>query len=124
MKKILLVDDDEIANFLSKSVISECASCEIEVAGNGEEALRIIAGCLQSDACPDLIFLDLNMPVMSGQEFLIALQELPEKSTMKIIVLSSSCAHTDIDSVIGQVKGYLTKPLTADKFRKVLEQCE
>ena len=121
MKKILLVDDDPIANFLNKSVVEECANCEVEMAENGQEALDIIKSCITSEDCPDLILLDLNMPIMDGYEFLSAMDKVSVRRKIKIVVLSSSSSKSDMAlAEKKKVQGYLTKPLTEDKFQKIL----
>lgn len=65
---ILLIDDDPIANYLTERLLGHLQIAhKIEKAHNGYEALEIIHGhCSKGHSCPDLILLDINMPVMSG----------------------------------------------------------
>ncbi|WP_298545930.1 response regulator [uncultured Aquimarina sp.] len=67
LKRFLLVDDSNSTNFFNKTIIQK-ADCveEVLIATNGSSALQH----LQSDTIPEIIFLDLNMPVMNGWEFL------------------------------------------------------
>ncbi|RYF90086.1 MAG: response regulator, partial [Chitinophagaceae bacterium] len=70
--KILCVDDDPITLMLYKMVVAKSGfATQIDTATNGEEALHYFDRILEeSDDYPKLIFLDLNMPIMSGWEFL------------------------------------------------------
>ena len=75
MKKLhclLLVDDDSIATYISKTVLKRFGiEGDISIAINGKDALKIIDHHVKSDPpCPQVIFLDINMPVMDGFEFL------------------------------------------------------
>ena len=71
-KNILLVDDDKIFNFLSEKTITSLGLAnEINFAANGKQALEILDRCKKGQLqMPDIIFLDLDMPVMNGYEFL------------------------------------------------------
>jgi len=67
MNKILLIDDDVPTNFYNQYILKKHSNnCEIIVKTNGSEALEY----LKKAALPHLIFLDINMPVMNGFEFL------------------------------------------------------
>jgi len=67
LKRFLLVDDSKSTNFFNKTIIlkTDCVE-EVLIATNGSNALKY----LESDTIPEIIFLDLNMPVMNGWEFL------------------------------------------------------
>ena len=73
---ILLVDDDNTTNFLNQALLRRMAvSDAVLVAGNGQQALDLLAvHCEQpaSPTCPALILLDMKMPIMNGFEFLQA----------------------------------------------------
>jgi CheY-like chemotaxis protein len=70
-KNILLVDDDKIFNFLSEKTIASLGFAnEIHFASNGQHALELLELCRSGEIQkPDIIFLDLNMPIMNGYEF-------------------------------------------------------
>lgn len=128
--KVLLVDDDEVSNFINTQVLSDVnLADEIMIAMNGQEALDMLNQCARrhtsqdTTCCPDLIFLDLNMPVMNGFEFLQAC-EYCRKKKISIVILTSSSNQKDVETAhqFPQVKCYLNKPLTADKVQKALQQ--
>src|SRR5687767_6004032 len=124
-KNIMLVDDDKIFNFLSEKTISSLGLAnEIHFATNGKQALELLQlyknGEIQR---PDIIFLDLNMPVMNGYEFIEAfsLMDLPNKESITIVVLTSSADPKDMARAkeLG-VKYYFNKPLGRDEIKKLI----
>lgn len=122
MKRVLLVDDDPISNFINRLVVEEVTSCEVVIAENGQEAIDIIQNCSSKEDYPELILLDLNMPVMDGHEFLNEFEKVSEKPKVKIIVLTSSNAKSDVDKAQKKkIQGYVIKPLTSDKLQEVLD---
>jgi CheY-like chemotaxis protein len=120
---ILCVDDDSITLMLCKKVISKSSfSNEIITAQNGEEALSYF-NMLKYDnissppkKSPNLIFLDLNMPVMGGWEFLDHFNSTnySEFNDTKVIILSSTIDPQDIEKAKTYpiVIDFLSKPIT------------
>ena len=127
-KNILLVDDDRIFNLLNGKIIDRLGLAKsIQTATNGKEAIEMIKQKHDSDELPDIIFLDLNMPVMDGFQFIekFNTMKMPGVKKPMIIVLTSSADQRDISRVksLG-VKHYLNKPMTAESIRSVLEEEE
>ncbi len=126
---VLLIDDDEPTNFLNQ-VIIERAGCaeEIKTVQSGREALEYLmqASSNQTFPCPDLIFLDINMPAMNGWEFLERYAHLPahQKANVVIVMLTTSLNPDDRAKAheISEVTGFETKPLTVDKLQALLEK--
>lgn len=123
-KCVLLVDDDVVSNFLNKEILSSIGiTNEFHVVTNGEEAINFINNNVGSD-CPDLIFLDINMPVMDGFQFLEEFEQFPnqQRERIKIVMLTSSSNKKDIERAYQfPILGYLNKPLTIADVKSVLD---
>jgi CheY-like chemotaxis protein len=118
INKILLVDDDAAANYLSKELLESLnAAKEIEIAENVLRALKIIS---QED-CPDIIFLDIKMPGLDGFDFLDKLKKLTLSKNVKIVMLTSSLRPEDKLRAFSYkaVVDYLEKPLTPEKVQMI-----
>ena len=89
LKLILLVDDDEATNFLHKIMINDAGCAQgIHVAKNGKEAIEYLTNAIEGKyPQPDLIFLDINMPVMNGWEFLDEFEQIKNQINKKLITL-------------------------------------
>jgi CheY-like chemotaxis protein len=119
MKNVLLVDDDNIANFLSTKTLERMGYAnQIDTALNGQEALSLFNEYYQGTRqLPDLILLDINMPIMDGFEFLEAFRKLrlPRIEEVRVVIVTTSIHPNDLEraKALG-VKHYLTKPLTPE----------
>lgn len=119
---ILFVDDDPITLMLCKKVINKASfSNEITTAKNGEEALNYFDSIKKNQEkeiqkVPELIFLDLNMPVMGGWEFLecFSSSKYIDFNTTKIVILSSTIDPEDLNKAKKYpfVIDFLPKPIT------------
>ena len=126
MKNVLLVDDDAVFNFLSKKMVKRLGVAkDIHTALNGREALDLFNSYYQgATTLPDVILLDLNMPIMDGFSFLEAFNrlEVPGKDRVKIVVVTSSHDPKDKERTMKLgVTDYLTKPLQPEKLKAALE---
>ncbi len=130
---ILIIDDDEPTNFISRMLIDEYDCAEnIEIVQSGAEALRYLAKCEQANPgnnfnlCPDLILLDINMPAMNGWEFLEQYEKLDKtiKDNIVIEMLTTSINPDDRLKAenIKAVAGFETKPLTTEKIDSIIKQ--
>ena len=127
---VLLVDDDPITNYLNRRLLEKLDATEqVLVALNGHEALQVLAReCPESgpgSCCPALIFLDVNMPLMNGFDFLDAYQLLPlaRRRAIVIIMLTTSVHPNDMQRLENRpVAGFLSKPLNPEKIQRVLDQ--
>ncbi|MEB2777597.1 response regulator [Algoriphagus sp. D3-2-R+10] len=122
---IFLVDDDPINNLINRRLLGKVGIAENIVEFlEGEEALLKL-----NDFDPNLsilIFLDINMPVLNGWEFLNKYQEIHANRSDKIVILSSSIDYQDRFKAQGYqiVSGFLEKPLTLEKIRIQMEKYE
>jgi CheY-like chemotaxis protein len=125
-KNILLVDDDEIFNFLNRRTLEGLGMTnDIHTALNGQEALKLFNEySMGSKALPDIVLLDLNMPIMDGFQFIEMLGKLdiPRKEAVKIIIVTSSQDPKDVlrAQKLG-IEYFLTKPITEDDIRGALK---
>lgn len=125
---ILFVDDDPITLMLCKKVISKAAfSNQIITAQNGEEAINLFHTLLNNveKTVPELIFLDLNMPIMGGWEFLAEFSKptFEQFHDIKVIVLSSTIDPEDLEKIkeFPMVMDFLPKPISLSMLNKVAE---
>jgi CheY-like chemotaxis protein len=128
LAKILLVDDDEVNNFINVVLLEELEiSDEIAVLTNGRLALNYIVNhCSSADmGCPTLVIFDHQMPVMDGIEFIKAFQELPlpHKENIILLLLGVDSQQRDIDAFLKLgVHEFTGKPLSAEKVMEVYEK--
>ena len=125
---ILLIDDDEINNFISIKLIKKALSnAEISSCLNGKLAIEQLTEIQQNtpDKLPDFILLDINMPIMNGWKFLDEYKRLNIDTTgkSKIFIISSSVFSNDISRARSYplVKNFISKPLSVEKIREMLE---
>lgn len=127
LASILLVDDDSTTNFLNELLLKSLGvSEELLVAQNGQEALATLSRCGTSpgSACPSLILLDVNMPVMNGIEFLEQYAQLPraQQQSIVVVMLTTSLHSRDLERVQElPIAGLVNKPLTKEKVDTILQ---
>ncbi len=131
LTKILCVDDDAITLMLCKKVIAKAEfASQIETSNNGEEALMYFENLKKEKEAnnivsePQLIFLDLNMPIMNGWEFLDIFSKSDYYSIfpeVKVIVLSSTIDPRDIEKAkqYPMVLNFLSKPITIEMLKSI-----
>lgn len=129
---ILLIDDDPATNFLHKLILDQMQITDhIEIAYNGQEAMDYLTH--QPDGedperkpDPDLIFLDINMPVMDGWEFLDAYQETFEGKRKAIVIcMLSTALPKNVEDRLEEKSiprnNFIEKPLKKGMVFKILE---
>lgn len=125
-KSILLVDDDQTTILLTRLFLESMSLNEVHASSNGQEAIDFIQESCQDQEqlnCPDLVLLDLNMPVMDGFEFLEEFEKMNfrHKEKISVVVVSSSDSKRDRERIQHyNVAGYIVKPLTEEKLRPFL----
>lgn len=125
---VLLIDDDEINNFISIKLIKKALlNTEIMACLNGKFAIDQLADIQQKDPSkmPDYILLDINMPIMNGWEFLeeFKRRNIDPQGKSKIYIISSSVFSNDINKAKSYplVKDFISKPLNVEKIKELFE---
>ncbi|MCW7468642.1 response regulator [Leptospira kanakyensis] len=120
--KICVIDDDQIYQFTTKKIISNAGiKGDVLVFSDAENALDFFqTEVLNKDQLPDIIFLDINMPLMDGWQFLDAFGKILPKfpKSIEVFLVSSSVdtADTDRAAKIPIISGYIFKPFTKEKL--------
>ena len=127
-RSVLLVDDNELDNFINHKTIEASLFAEtIYTATNGKSAIDFIRNLLLMDDAryPEVIFVDLNMPLMDGFQFIEYCRNEPliAEKKIRLVVLTSSLNDQDKEKVAAYMRGikFLNKPLT-EKMLEVLDK--
>lgn len=119
--KFLIADDDaDDASLFCEALCQISMPMKCYAVENGREVFEFLAD--GKTGRPDIIFLDINMPIMNGWECLKKLKTNPDFSSIPAIIYSTSSAKQDIDLAyrLGAIL-FLTKPEDFDELRKILE---
>jgi CheY-like chemotaxis protein len=120
-KNVLLVDDDYVSNFIAEHLLQKHKIAgNVSFSRNGDEALKFLK---ETKEFPELIFLDINMPVMDGFEFIEAFRNFNmDKNKTRIIIYTSSFSSKDIELLNGiGFHDFIIKPLTEEKLQGLLK---
>jgi CheY-like chemotaxis protein len=118
MKHFLLVDDDEISNFIHKRVIlSADPDAVVTEIQSSVQAIAFLNERVKSgEALPDFLFIDINMPELNGFDILQEIQKTMESHlpNMKVYMVSSSLYDRDKERAMqfSFVSGFIEKPLS------------
>lgn len=129
LKKVILIDDDQVNNFVCESIIrNEKFAEEVISFQMAEEALSFLKDATEEapGAFPDLIFLDINMPGMDGWTFIDEYRKLPADITKNccLFMLSSAVDRKDIVSAKNheEVRDFFSKPLSSEILNFIKEE--
>lgn len=118
MKRILIGEDNEKNMKLFRSLLNSQGYKTIE-ARDGEEGVR-----LAKDQKPDLILMDIQMPVMDGVTATKILKENPETKDIPVIALTSYAMKGDRERFLSEgFVEYISKPIKVDEFLEVIRRC-
>ncbi len=127
IKNVVLIDDDNDTNLYNEFIISDTGLVEnIVIFQNGKDALNHLSkkNANGDFPKPEIILLDINMPIMNGWEFLSHYKELPQEQRAGIIItmLSSSMNPDDKRKAdeLEIINGFINKPLTEEKFKELV----
>lgn len=123
---ILLVEDNPADVALAREVM-DGSGVMLEAVGDGVEALAYLRRCTggEGGSLPDLVILDLNMPRMSGGEFLSGIRRDERFGAIPVIVFTSSASGTDVEESYRRgANSFVTKPLELGAYRDALRKME
>ncbi|TXC85378.1 response regulator [Luteibaculum oceani] len=125
LKSIMVVDDDEVNNFILKELLLEAdVADEINIKSSVDEAIAGLSGA-KGNSIPQLILLDINMPVKDGFDFLEEYYENGlDTNETRIILLTSSLFERDKAAVskYPRVVDFVIKPLDMGYFKRLVSQ--
>lgn len=113
LKKILIVDDDEVSNFVSAQIIKAISSgFEIRTVLNGLEAMEYFK--THPENLPEYVLLDVNMPMMNGIDFLCWLDSSDYHGRSKVILYTNSLFHQELNKAnpFTDVVAHIEKPIS------------
>ncbi len=128
MRKIdiaCIIDDDPIFVFGTKRMMELVGFCNsFMIFHNGHEAIEFLRPrVIKGENLPEIILLDLNMPIMDGWQFLDELMTIPSVKKITIFIITSSIDPNDMEKVkkYGAVSNYFIKPINADQLKIIME---
>jgi two-component system response regulator len=124
--EILLVEDNENDVFLTREGFSRAKlAVNLHHVENGEKCMNFLrrSGSYASAPVPDLILLDLNMPVMNGREVLEEIVNDESLRRLPVVILTTSAADRDVlDLYKLRCSSYITKPVDFTQFQKLIQE--
>lgn len=127
LESICIIDDDDIYTFLLKKTLKKIDLCnQVHSYVNGLDGIDNLKKTIENhEVLPDIILLDINMPLLDGWEFLNEFQKIKDKinKNIAIYVVSSSISVIDIDKAKNhpEVVDFLTKPIEPDTLVRIAQ---
>lgn len=123
---ICIVDDDDVYQYtVTRALKSDSLAKKILVFSDGEEALDFLTDNIANKPIlPDVIFLDVNMPIMDGWQFLEEYVKIKPRvgKQITIYMVTSSVDPVDVDRAkkFSEISDYLVKPIQPDQIRELV----
>jgi CheY-like chemotaxis protein len=122
---LLVIDDDDINIFIIKKIVEKTGfDINMVSKSNGQQAIDYLQHTIDNhQPLPNLILIDINMPVMNGWEFIEAYQSLGITAPVDLYILSSSVYENDIEKTKSytSVKGFISKPLSMERLTELIQ---
>ncbi|NKI33379.1 response regulator [Croceivirga thetidis] len=126
---IFIVDDDPITTFGLKKILNRDVDCQLHSFKNGETAFAKVEQLqFAKEPLPDCIFLDINMPVMDGWEFLEQYIKIPSEKRTVVNILTSSIDPADSDrfqyfkAKTKHILNFMSKPILKLKYEDLVNE--
>ena len=125
IRSIFLVDDDDLATYLVGRIVKKISDIQsFSFRENGEEGINYLKS-ISDSAFPSIIFVDIDMPVMNGFEFLEAYKTefFPYHPETQVYMMSSSNRKSDMLKSVSYsfVEGFFEKPLHQSKLEELID---
>ena len=120
---VLIIDDSAVMRSIVRRALamSGVPVDEVREAANGLEGLQVLDGFTA-----DLAFVDINMPVMNGEEFIDRVRQQPERDGLALVVVSTESSGSRIESRIESLEArgvhFLHKPFSPERLRDAVLQ--
>jgi len=128
-KRTYIIDDDKLtARLVSILLTTYGFSDDIKLFNNSELAMEdLTKNATEIDTLPDIILLDINMPIMDGWQFLEEYKNLPIKKDISIFIITSSIDPIDLETSkkFPIIRSYIQKPINSEKLKfmtRLIEQ--
>lgn len=127
---LCFIDDDEVYQYtITRSVNTHHLAKKILVFSDGEEAMGfLIDNVANNENLPDVIFLDINMPIMDGWQFLEEYVKLKPSLSKKITIYVITSSVDPVDHAqaqkISDISDYIVKPIRPEMLKEIIEEIE
>jgi CheY-like chemotaxis protein len=118
-RSLVIAEDDEDDREFYEAALTESAKCvDFVFVGNGVELIEYLRA---HESLPDLIFLDLNMPLMDGREALKVIRSHPKFKDIPVVCITTSSNKDDRSLCFGHGAGFFTKPARISEFSALVQ---
>lgn len=128
LTNIMLIDDDEVYNFICSETIKKILNItSIDTYTSSQNGLKFLAQTIEEGRdLPNVIFIDINMPILDGWSFIEEYQKISKNITQKVLIYiqSSSVYEEDIQKskTYDVIDGFITKPLSMAQLLEIRDK--